>query len=173
MCVLTEDDEGSYYGDKGNINEGGSEIVVVEMGSEIFQGERGGGNGWEKSRRKECIGNNKENRGREKKKRYNHGDQEEQSLEAPHYSLGFVFFWGETHGGSCDLVVFPTHGGWELVICGFVAERKSLWCVCCCCVVMTRGTREKGLIKRAKWRKVQAKVTKLTGLVHYLSDDKC
>jgi len=44
VCRLTEDDEGSYYGDKGNINEGVSEIVVVEMGSEIFQGERGGGN---------------------------------------------------------------------------------------------------------------------------------
>ena len=43
--------------------------------------------------------NNKENRGREKKKRYNHSDQEEQSLQAPQYSFGLLFFWGKTHVG--------------------------------------------------------------------------
>jgi len=92
VCVLTEDDEGSYYGDEGYINEGVSEIVVVEMESEIFQGERRGGNRGEKSRRKKRIGDNEKNRGREKKKRYNHSDQEEDGLQAPHYSLGFLFF---------------------------------------------------------------------------------
>lgn len=61
MCILTEDDEGSYDRQEGYINERVSKIVVVEMGRESLEGKSR-----EQSRRNKCISNNKENWGGEK-----------------------------------------------------------------------------------------------------------